>query len=74
MDKIIIEVSDNYDTEQLIEKGVHIEDGHITHNNPSILGFDHIVEKKIFRFHSVITYIENNEGSLDTILDWLLRK
>lgn len=74
MDKIIIEVSENYDTGQLSEKGVHIEKGHITYNDPSILGYDHIVDKKLFRFHSVITYIENNEGSQQAILDWLLRK
>ena len=73
MNDIAIEVSDNYDLEQLKEKGIRIKEKGITAQNANELGYHHI-DQRFFRFNSVISYIEKNEGMKQDIIDWLLRK
>ena len=73
MDKIGIEVSENYDIHKLTEKGIRIKEKHITSQNPTELGYNYTKQGSI-KFNSVVAYIENNAGSQETILDWLMRK
>lgn len=73
LNDIAIEVSDNYDLEQLKEKGIRLKEKGITSQNANELGYNHI-DQKFIRFNSVISYIERNEGSKKAILDWLRRK
>ena len=58
---------------KLTEKGIRIKEKHITSQNPTELGYNYTKQGSI-KFNSVVAYIENNAGSQETILDWLMRK
>lgn len=77
MNDISIWVSDNYDLNLLTEKGIETEEDSTTSQNKNNkLGYyTHDKNgKTYYRFNTVLSYMEKNEGSMDCILQWLLRE
>lgn len=79
MKDITLWVSSNYDPNLLTEKGIETEkDSTTSQNKNNKLGYSTPKKKKkgktYYRFNTVLSYMEKNEGSMDCILQWLLRE
>lgn len=77
MNDITLWVSSNYDRNLLTEKGIKSQENITTSQNKNNeLGYS-IRDKRgkeYYRFNTVLSYMEKNEGSMDCILQWLLRE